>query len=263
MVRAVSVRAPRASERDPAWCDVDFLDLQFRPLLGFIPELGQGLVLTIVLAIAGVVLGGGLGLALAIWRFMVPRRLGWLAWPVTAYVELIRNTPLLVQLYIIFLGLPTIGLRLSPLEASVLGMTLNLGAYSTEIFRAGFESIKKPQIEAGLSLGLSRLQVMRHVVLVPAVASVWPSLMGQFILMMLGTSICSFISLEEISGTAYNIQSETFLNFEVYLVIGAMYLVLTMAMKASLGRLGQSLFVRQRPRRTRRAAPEAPVEVRE
>ena len=240
---------------------MDILGLHFRPVLAFAPELWRGLQLTAFLAVAGVVLGGGLGLVLAIWRFMVPRRLRWLAWPVTAYVELIRNTPLLVQLYIIFLGLPTVGIRMSPLEASVLGMTLNLGAYSTEIFRAGFESIKKPQIEAGMSLGLTRLQVMRHVVLVPAVATVWPSLMGQFILMLLGTSICSFISLEEISGTAYNIQSETFLNFEVYLVIGVMYLVLTMAMKGSLGRLGQSLFAHTSPRRSSRVARGSAAEV--
>lgn len=240
---------------------MDFLGLQFRPVIAFIPALWHGLELTIFLAVSGVVLGGGLGLLFAIWRFMVPKRLAWLAWPVTAYVEIIRNTPLLVQLYIIFLGLPTIGLRLNPLEASVLGMTLNLGAYSTEIFRAGFDSIKRPQIEAGMSLGLTRIQVMRHVVLVPAVASVWPSLVGQFILMMLGTSICSFISLEEISGTAYNIQSDTFLNFEVYLVIGVIYLALTMVMKTSLGALGQSMFSRLQPARSLRSAQKPPAEV--
>lgn len=221
---------------------MNMLGLRFGPVLGYIPDLLQGLELTALLAVGGVVLGGGLGLLLAIWRFMVPKSLKWLAFPVTAYVELIRNTPLLVQLYIIFLGLPTIGIRLNPLEAGVLGLTLNLGAYATEIFRAGFESIKKPQLEAGMSLGLSRLQVMRHVVLVPAVAKVWPSLMGQFILMMLGTSICSFISVQEISGTAYTIQSETFLNLEVYIVIGVMYLAITMIMKASLSRLGHTLF---------------------
>lgn len=240
---------------------MDFLGLQFRPLISYAPALLKGLELTVFLAVAGVLLGGSVGLLFSIWRFMVPKRLGWLAWPVTIYVEAIRNTPLLVQLYIIFLGLPSVGIRLSPLIASVIGMTINLGAYSTEIFRAGFESIKKQQLEAGMSLGLTRLQVMRHIVLVPAVAKVWPSLMGQFILMMLGTSICSFISLEEISGTAYNIQSETFLNFEVYLTIGFMYLVLTMLMKASLGKLGQSLFSRLTPKHAPRRARRPRMEV--
>lgn len=240
---------------------MNIFGLRFGPVLNYLPDLWQGLQLTAILAVAGVVLGGGLGLALAVWRFMVPARMKWLGWPVTAYVEIIRNTPLLVQLYIIFLGLPTIGIRLDPLEAGVLGLTLNLGAYATEIFRAGFESIKKPQIEAGMSLGLSRLQVMRHVVLVPAVAKVWPSLMGQFILMMLGTSICSFISLEEISGTAYTIQSETFLNLEVYIVIGVMYLAITMIMKTSLSRIGRTLFSHQGPSATRAAARPARNEV--
>lgn len=236
---------------------MDFLGLHFRPLIGYAPVLLRGLGLTSLLAVTGVLLGGGLGLSFAIWRFMAPKRYPWLTWPVTVYVEAIRNTPLLVQLYIIFLGLPSVGIRLSPLLASVIGMTINLGAYSTEIFRAGFESIKKQQIEAGLSLGLTRLQVMRHIVLVPAVAKVWPSLMGQFILMMLGTSICSFISLEEISGTAYNIQSETFLNFEVYLLIGVLYLLITMIMKTSLSALGNSMFSRLLPARAVKAAARA------
>lgn len=230
---------------------MEVFGLQFRAIVQYIPDLWHGLQLTLFLSVAGIVLGGTLGLLFATWRFMMPR---WASWPITVYVEAIRNTPLLVQLYIIFLGLPSAGIRLTPLEASVLGMTLNLGAYAAEIFRAGFESIKRPQIEAGEALGFSRLQVFRHVVIVPAVARVWPSLIGQFILMMLGTSICSFISLEELSGTAYNIQSETFLNFEVYLIIGALYLCLTIAMKALFAALGLSLFAGKRSTRSGGAA---------
>lgn len=218
---------------------MEFFALHFRPIAKDIPALWSGLQLTVFLSATGIAFGGGLGLLFAIWRFMVPR---WLSWPVTVYVEAIRNTPLLVQLYIIFLGLPSLGVRLTPLEASMLGMTLNLGAYSTEIFRAGFESIKRPQIEAGEALALSRWQVLRYVVLVPAISRVWPALIGQFILMMLGTSICSFISLNELSGTAYNIQSETFLSFEVYVIIGILYLCLTVAMKVLFSALGSSLF---------------------
>jgi polar amino acid transport system permease protein len=222
---------------------VEFFALHFRPIAKDIPALWSGLQLTVFLSATGIAFGGGLGLLFAIWRFMVPR---WLSWPVTVYVEAIRNTPLLVQLYIIFLGLPSLGVRLTPLEASMLGMTLNLGAYSTEIFRAGFDSIKRPQIEAGEALALSRWQVLRYVVLVPAISRVWPALIGQFILMMLGTSICSFISLNELSGTAYNIQSETFLSFEVYVIIGILYLCLTVAMKVLFSALGSSLFSSRR-----------------
>lgn len=220
---------------------MELFGLQFQPIIQFVPDLWRGLQLTVFLSVTGIVLGGGLGLLFVIWRFMMPH---WLSWPITVYVEAIRNTPLLVQLYIIFLGLPSVGIRLSPLEAAMLGMTLNLGAYSTEILRAGFDSIRRPQIEAGEALGLTRWQVLRYVVLVPAVARVWPSLVGQFILMMLGTSICSFISLEELSGTAYNIQSDTFLNFEVYVIIGILYLCLTIAMKVFFAILGVLLFSR-------------------
>ncbi|MGH7069041.1 MAG: amino acid ABC transporter permease [Acetobacteraceae bacterium] len=218
---------------------MEFLALHFRPLVGDIPALWSGLQLTLLLSATGIAFGGGVGLLFATWRFMVPR---WLSWPVTAYVEAIRNTPLLVQLYIIYLGLPAVGVRLTPLAASMLGLTLNLGAYSTEIFRAGFDSIKRPQIEAGEALAFSRLQVLRHVVLVPAVSRVWPALIGQFILMMLGTSICSFISLNELSGTAFTIASATFMSFEVYVIIGVLYLGLTVAMKVLFAVLGPSLF---------------------
>jgi polar amino acid transport system permease protein len=231
---------------------VELFGLHFQPIIRFVPDLWYGLQLTLFLSVTGIVLGGGIGLLFAIWRFMVPR---WLSWPVAVYVEAIRNTPLLVQLYIIFLGLPSIGIRLSSIEASMLGMTLNLGAYSTEIFRAGFNSVKRPQIEAGEALCLTRLQILRHVVLIPAVSRVWPSLVGQFILMMLGTSICSFISLEELSGIAYNIQSETFLNFEVYLIIGVLYLLITVVLKIFFAALGSSLFSRSLPITPARMTP--------
>jgi polar amino acid transport system permease protein len=231
---------------------VELFGLHFQPILRFVPDLWYGLQLTLFLSVTGIVLGGGLGLLFAIWRFMVPR---WLSWPITIYVEAIRNTPLLVQLYIIFLGLPSVGIRLSAIEASMLGMTLNLGAYSTEIFRAGFNSVKRQQIEAGEALSLTRLQILRHIVLIPAVSRVWPSLIGQFILMVLGTSVCSFISLEELSGIAYNIQSETFLSFEVYLIIGVLYLCLTVMMKMFFSILGSSLFSRDPSNTSARMTP--------
>lgn len=218
---------------------MEFFALHLRPFLKDIPALWSGLELTLLVSTTGIVCGGSLGLFLASGRFLMPR---WISWPITVYVETIRNTPLLVQLYILFLGLPAAGIRLTPLAASILGMTLNLGAYSTEIFRAGFESIKRPQIEAGEALAFSRVQVLRHVVLAPAVSRVWPALTGQFILMMLGTSICSFISLDELSGTAYNIQSATFQSFEVFVIIGILYLCLTVAIKLLFHALGSSVF---------------------
>jgi polar amino acid transport system permease protein len=215
------------------------LELHFGPILAQTPAFLGGLWLTIELSLAGIFLGTALGLAAAVIRDMWPRATGWL---VAGYVEAIRNTPFLVQLYIFFFGLPAVGVYVSAVEASIIAMTVNLGAYAAEIFRAGIESIHRSQIEAGASLAFTRMQIFRHVVLVPAVGNVWPSLVSQFILITLSSSVCSFISVEELSGVAANVQSETFQNFEVYILIGAVYLVLAILLKAGLAGLGGALF---------------------
>lgn len=217
--------------------------LSFGPVLENSSALLHGVWLTIQLSVGAIVLGSLVGLVAAAARNMGPRPVGWL---LQAYVEIIRNTPFLVQLYIIFFGLPSIGITITAIEAGILAMTINLGAYSTEIFRAGIESIHRSQIEAGQALALTRLQVFRHIVVVPAVARVWPSLVGQFILIMLTSSVCSFISVEELSGTAYTIQSETFQSFEVYIVAGLIYLALALALKIALAALGARLFAHRR-----------------
>ena len=214
-------------------------ELQFAPVVADAPILLHGFWLTIKLSVSAICLGGSIGLLAATARSMAPRRY---QWPVDLYVELIRNTPFLVQLYIIFFGLPALGIRMSAEYAGLLAMTINLGAYTTEIFRAGIESIHRSQIEAGLSLALSRRQVFQHVVLKPAVARVWPSLVSQFILIMLASSVCSFISVEELSGAAALIQSDTFRSLEVYILVTVLYLLLALAFKIVLSFLGRWLL---------------------
>lgn len=211
----------------------------FAPVFAEWPRLLDGLLLTLVLSAAGIVLGTAVGIGLAVLRANAPRPVGVL---VALYVEVIRNTPFLVQLFIIFFGLPPLGLRLSAAEAAVVALTINLGAYATEIVRAGIESVHPSQIEAGQSLAMTRLQVFRYVVLLPALARVWPSLCSQFVLMMLSTSICSFISVEEMSGMAASIESNTFRSFEVYLVVTAIYLALAVLLRLGLAGLGRLLF---------------------
>lgn len=213
--------------------------LQFASVLNETPALLRGIVLTIELSGIAIVLGALLGLATAALRNIGPPPVEWL---VRAYVEIIRNTPFLVQLYIIFFGLPSVGLRVTAFEASIIAMTVNLGAYSTEIFRAGIESVHRSQVEAGLALALTRWQIFTRIIMQPAISRVWPSLSSQFILMMLTSSVCSFISVEELSGTAYNIQAQTFQNFEVYIVAGLIYLGLAVALKIGLALLGKLLF---------------------
>ena len=123
-------------------------------------------------------------------------------------------------------------------------MTLNLAAYCVEIIRAGVDSIHKSQIEAGLSLALSRWQVLKHVVVVPAVAKVWPALSSQFVLMMLASSICSFISAQELSGVTAIVEQRTFRSFESYIVATVLYVVLALLLKLLLAFIGRVSFPR-------------------
>lgn len=211
----------------------------FAPVLAEWPRLLDGLLLTLWLSLAGIVLGTALGVGLAVLRAMAPRPVGAV---VAGYVEVIRNTPFLVQLFIIFFGLPPLGLRLDAPAAALLALTLNLGAYATEIVRSGIEAVHPAQIEAGQSLALTRLQVFRHIILLPALARVWPALCSQFVLMMLSTSICSFISVEEMSGMAASVESQTFRSFEVYLVVSALYLALAVLLRLGLAGLGRAVF---------------------
>ncbi|WP_343652295.1 amino acid ABC transporter permease [Herbaspirillum sp.] len=165
---------------------------------------------------------------------------------VRAYVEIIRNTPLLVQVFLVFFGLASIGWKLSAETAAVIALTVNVGAYTTEIMRAGINSIHPGQIEAAECLGMSRLHVYWHVVLLPAVERVYPSLTSQFILLMLASSITSQISAEELTATANLVQSETFRSFEVYAVIAVAYLALSFLFRGAFWLISQLAFVRKR-----------------
>ncbi len=211
----------------------------FQDVISRWPMILNGVMLTIGLSFVAI----GLGIVLATLMTAMRSLAGnWAGYVVDAYVELMRNTPFLVQLFMIFFGLPQIGIRMNGLEASLLAMTLNLAAYATEIIRAGVDSIHKSQIEAGLALAMSKRQVLQYVVLQPAFARVWPALSSQFVLMMLASSICSFVSVQELSGTAAIIEADTFRSFETYIVVTAIYLVLALSLKLFLNWLGHKIF---------------------
>jgi polar amino acid transport system permease protein len=150
-------------------------------------------------------------------------------WAVQVYIEAVRNTPFLIQLFIVFFAFPVIGLRLEADSAALLAMVINLGAYATEIVRAGIESIGKGQVEAGRALGLKPLQIFRFIVLPAALRAIYPALTSQFILLMLNSSVCSAIAANELTAAANDIQSRTFRSFEVYFVVTGMYLALSFA----------------------------------
>ena len=161
-----------------------------------------------------------------------------------AYVEAIRNTPFLVQVLFVYLGLPTIGIRLTPDQAALLAMVINLGAYTTEIVRAGIKAVPPGQIQAGVALGLSRWQLFRFVVCLPALRAVFPALGSQFILVMLASSVVSVISAEELTAVADTIVARNFRSFEVYLIVTALYLAMCLAFQGAFAAIHRVLFAR-------------------
>lgn len=209
--------------------------LDFSVILERWPELLRGAGATIMLALAGMALAMVIGvLGVAIRRS--GHRLGSMV--VLAFVELIRNTPFLVQIFFIFFALPLAGVRLNPTTTAIIALGLNGGAYAIEIIRGGVESIARGQTEAGLALGLRPGEVFRLIVLKPALRTIYPSLCSQFILLTLTTSICTSISAYELTHVAQRIDGDTFRSFEIYFTVTAIYLGiswLTMAFLAFIG----------------------------
>ncbi len=213
--------------------------LDFSGTLARWPLFAEGVVYTVLLSSAAMLLGLAIGLGGAAMR---RSRTPALRMIVGGYVELIRNTPFLVQIYIIYFGLPSIGLRMSALTAALLSLSVYAGAYITEIVRAGVDSIDKGQIEAARTLGLSPYLTFRHVVLKPALAAIYPSLTSQFILIMLASSIVSAISIPELTGAANDIQGLTFRSLEAFLVVAALYIALTALFSGAFSAIGRSAF---------------------
>lgn len=202
-------------------------------------SLATGAGVTLLLITLGGLLGVALGTVCAWVRALGPKR----AQPfVSAYVEAIRNTPFLIQLYFIFFGLPSIGLSLSGEVAALLTVTINLGAYSCEIIRAGIQATPKGQFEAGASLAMSPFQTFWYVVLRPAMKRIWPALSSQLIIVMFSTAVVSQISVEDITFAANFIQSRNFRAFETYIVATIMYLVLALVIRQVLNGIGFLLF---------------------
>jgi polar amino acid transport system permease protein len=212
------------------------LSLDFAAVLTDWPLLLQGVAWTLGLTALATVLGVSLGIVCAWTR--VHGHSGFKIL-VMGYVELIRNTPFIVQLFFIFFGLPAMGVRLSPEWSSVLAMVINLGAYSAEIVRAGVQATPQGQIEAALSLALTRRQIFLRVVLPPALKRVWPALVSQIIIVMLGSAVCGQISTPELSYAANLIQSRNFRTFEAFIVAAALYMLLAISLRAALNALGQ------------------------
>ena len=218
---------------------------RFAPVWARVDQLLDGLATTIWISALVILLGFLVGLAGAL-ASRSRRR-----WPRAAalgYVEAIRNTPLLAQLFFLFFGLPALGVRLDAVPAALVALVINLGAYSTEIVRAGIEAVPRGQVDAGTSLGLTRGQVMRLIVIKPALKIVYPALASQFTLLMLATSIVSQIGVRELFHQASLVDSANYRSFEVYAVTCLFYLAVALAFRLFFAALHRLLFAeRVRP----------------
>jgi polar amino acid transport system permease protein len=199
----------------------------FTPVIQGMPNLLMGCLGTLFLALAGMAMAIVIGIGGVVLR---ESRIKPFRWLVIGFVELIRNTPFLVQIYFIFFALPLAGLRLNPTPTAIIALGVNGGAYAIEIIRGGVQSISKGQVEAGLALGLHKIQVFRLIVLKPALRAIYPSLASQFILLTLTTSIASAVAAYELTSVAQRIENESFRAFEVYGVVTLLYFAISWLM---------------------------------
>ncbi|MCM2303096.1 MAG: ABC transporter substrate-binding protein/permease, partial [Elusimicrobia bacterium] len=164
--------------------------------LGYVPLLAKGAVTTVQLSLLAMLFAVLLGLALALMKLYGP-------WPVaalaTVYVEFVRGSPLLIQLFFIFYGLPTIGIKLQPFTAAVLGLALNYAAYEAEVYRAGILAIPHAQMEAAFALGMTRWQALRHIIIPQALRLVLPPMTNDFIALLKDSSLVSVITMVELT----------------------------------------------------------------
>jgi polar amino acid transport system permease protein len=204
----------------------------WRPVLDNFDLLAKGLALGLAIALAALAIGAALGLAAAFMRVAGTRPLRLAA---TAYVELVRNIPLLLIIYFVYFGLPLLGVSLlDNVWSFIVALALYAGAYLTEVFRAGIEGVPKGQVEAARAIGLTRLQVVRHVTLPLMFRIALPSLGNTFISLFKDTSVASAIAVPELTYGAIRINVNTWRVIEVYLVVGALYLAACYAIAGGL-----------------------------
>ncbi|MEH3129370.1 amino acid ABC transporter permease [Mycolicibacterium sp. 22603] len=216
------------------------MQLYYGDLIPYLHPLLLGLLISIAVSAAAVVGGGGLALVLYAGRSSTVRALRAAA---ATYIEIIRNTPLLLQLYLIYFALPQAGVNLDPVAAGVLALSLNNAAYMAEIYRAGFESVPAGLAEAGAALGLSRRDTFWKVQLAPAMRNVLPAITNQTILLFLASSITSVVALPDLMHAMLGITSTTFRTIETFTVGGLMYFAVALLI-ASSSRLIETRFIK-------------------
>lgn len=218
-------------------------ELDFSAIAANAGLLAEGVGITLLLTVLTAALGVTLSVGAAVAGLYGPRLVRWL---VIAYVEVVRNTPFIVQLFFIFFGLPSLGLRLSAFAASVIAMTINLAAYGSEIMRAGILAVPAGQLEAAMAFGFRPSAIFWRVVMPQATRTVFPAFASQIVIMMLESSVVSQIAVTDLTHVADFIQSRTYRAFETYFVTAAIYLALATALRGLIDWFGWRFFFRWR-----------------
>ncbi len=188
------------------------------------PYLLEGAVVTLELSFISMVFAMLIGLVAAMGRLSGKR---WIEWPLMAYVEIWRDVPLIVQLLVIYFTLPQIGIRLPGFWAGILGLSLNLGAYMSEVFRAAIQAVDEGQRAAGLSIGMSRVMIYRRVVLPQAFRLAVPTIGGYFISLLKESSLVSFIAVNELLRHGTIVIANTFRSMEIYMMVAIIYFAMS------------------------------------
>jgi polar amino acid transport system permease protein len=213
--------------------------LHFGQVMPYLPYLLEGAVESFLLAglaFAGGMVIGASGAAALTWGGPVLGRC------VKIYVIFFTNTPALVQVYFIYFVLPDWGIVLSSFASVLIGLTVNAGAYLTEVQRAGFASVRPAEIEAAETIGMTRMQTAWYVVLPHVMRTLYPPLSGQFILIVLGSSMGAVFGVEELTGRAFSVAADTFRSIEVFVIVGLIYVVIAFIASALLAQVGRSCF---------------------
>lgn len=231
--------------------------LDFSSLAPYWPVFLRGAWLTLKMTTLAIIVGVAIGVIVAFAKssknLLVARACG-------AYIEAVRNTPFLVQIFLLYFGLASLGVHMPTFAAAVLAMIINIAAYAAEIIRAGIDSVPRGQIEAAECLGLSKWRIRWHVMLQPAIERVYPALTSQFLLMMQASAMASQISAEELTAIANTVQSDTFRSLETYIVVAGLYLALSILVKLLAYAFGEYIFKRRRTiRRAAALARRSPV----
>jgi len=200
--------------------------LDWQIITHYFPFLLKGAWLTLEISVISVLLGLVFGLIAALCKLSHNKLLRGAA---SFYIWLIRSTPLLVQLFIIYFGLPQLGIDLSPMFAGILGLSLNAGAYNAETIRGGIISVHSGQMEASRSLGMSFGLAMRRIILPQALRIIIPPLGNNFIILIKDTSLVSTITVIELTMTAQRLIGSTYKPFEMYLMAAVLYAIMTSA----------------------------------